>query len=156
MIFRRSRFHPSAQSTSTLNPNGPFSQPLNDYQLYTEHTVLGAALSQLMSPNGQNTSANSFDEVRSAGNEGVSIVSAPKNVKFLIPLGRPGVTSNDSTFGLIESTTRTITHMKDIFPLNGSPQCPAVTNLTSPDRDETGKSDGEESPLLANESRNQK
>lgn len=84
-----------------------------------------------MSPSSQNTTNNSIDETRApVANEGVSIVSAPKNVKFIIPLGRSGITSNDSTFGVIESTTRTITHVKDIFPLNSSlqPQTTTTTN----------------------------
>lgn len=151
VICRRSRFHPSAQSNSTVNPNGPFSHPLNECQFYTENSVLGAALNQLMSPNGHNASNHSFDEARTTGNEGVSIVSAPKNVKFLIPLGRSGITSNDSTFGLIESSTRTITHVKDIFPFSGAIQSqPATSNAEEPI-----KSDSEESPLLENETRNQ-
>jgi hypothetical protein len=81
-----------------------------------------------MSPTSQTATTNSTDDTRTATNEGVSIVSAPKNVKFLIPLGRSGVTSNDSTFSVIESTTRTITHVKDIFPLNPSSQFLTTAN----------------------------
>jgi hypothetical protein len=81
-----------------------------------------------MSPTSQTATTNSTDDTRTTTNEGVSIVSAPKNVKFLIPLGRSGLTSNDSTFSVIESTTRTITHVKDIFPLNPSSQSQTTTN----------------------------
>ncbi|CAF4781829.1 unnamed protein product, partial [Rotaria magnacalcarata] len=35
--------------------------------------------------------------------------------------------SNESTFGVIESSTRTITHMKDIFSLNSPPSSQKVT-----------------------------
>ena len=51
-------------------------------------------------------------------NEGVSIVAAPKNIKFHVPLSRSGMNSNESTFRVIDSTTAPITHVKDIFPLN--------------------------------------
>jgi hypothetical protein len=83
----------------------------------------------------------------------VSIVSAPKNVKFIIPLGRSGITSNESTFGVIESTTRTITHVKDIFPLN--PISQSQIN-TEEHQQEMTKSDSEEIPLLSNENSNEK
>ncbi len=46
---------------------------------------------------------------------------------FLIPFGRSGMTSNESTFSVIESTTRTITHVKDIFPLNSLSQSQTTT-----------------------------
>lgn len=82
-----------------------------------------------MSPTTQSNTNNSIDEPRTTTNEGVSIVSAPKNVKFLVPLGRSGLGSNESTFGVIESTTRTITHVKDIFPLNSSAQSQTTTTV---------------------------
>ena len=182
--FRRSRFHLQSQSTSTVNHhhshhNGGLHDPFNDYQFYTEHSELGAALNRLMSPNQHYASTNAADDTRNPPNESVSIVSAPKNVKFLIPLGRSGLASNESTLGVIESTTRTITHIKDIFPLNASSQNQASTNSeeetvissslpNSPERaaataglsidaeqeglahDEGIKSDSEEMPLLAN------
>ncbi|CAF4328042.1 unnamed protein product, partial [Adineta steineri] len=134
---RRSRFHIQSQTSSTINNNQQHQQqqqhiPNNDafheYQFYSENSVLGAALNRLMSPTSQNTTIHSIDELRPQNNEGVSIISAPKNVKFLIPLNRTGITSNESTFGVIESTTRTITHVKDIFPLNPPVQSQITNN----------------------------
>jgi hypothetical protein len=118
-----------------------------------------------------------MDDPRTAANDGVSIISAPKNVKFLIPLNRSGITSNDSTFGVIDSTTRTITHVKDIFPLNPPLQSRITTNnggdvvtgssssnsiTTSSlfdagrrqDQNEMMKSDIEQQPLLLNDDSN--
>jgi hypothetical protein len=137
-----------------------------------------------MSPTSQITTTNSIDEARTNANEGVSIVSAPKNVKFIIPLGRSGITSNESTFGVIESTTRTITHVKDIFPLNPSVQSQTTTTTTTTnneddtvtaasssdstksstifdvghrqDQNEIIKSDNEQQPLLENNDLSQK
>jgi hypothetical protein len=138
-FFRRGRFHLQSQPSSTTNNNGhqtlTNNDPFNDYQFYTENSVLGAALSRLMSPTSQNETTHSIDETRATANEGVSIVSAPKNVKFIIPFGRPGIASNESTFGVIESTTRTITHVKDIFPLNSPLQSQITT--TSNNEDDT-------------------
>jgi hypothetical protein len=111
---------------------------------------------------------NSTDEMQVVANDKVSIVSAPKNVKFLIPLVRSGITSNESTFGVIESTTRTITHVKDIFSSNPSSesriQTTNETDTISPSsssnsaitaslfdiesRQDRTKSDSEEIPLL--------
>jgi hypothetical protein len=82
----------------------------------------------LLSTKSQNASNNSTDEIQVGGNDKVSFVSAPKNVKFLIPLGRAGITSNESTYGVIESTTRTITHVKDIFAYDPSLQSHMITN----------------------------
>jgi hypothetical protein len=115
-----------------------------------------------MSPTSPNTTNNSIDETRAAANEGVSIVSAPKNVKFIIPLGRSGITSNESTFGVIESTTRTITHMKDIFPLNSALQSQTTTTMISNgddtrlhhDQNEITKTDNEQQPSLQNSDSN--
>jgi hypothetical protein len=118
-----------------------------------------------MSPTSQNTTNNSIDETRATTNEGVSIVSAPKNVKFIIPLGRSGITSNESTFGVIESTTRTITHMKDIFPLNSTSQSQTTTTTLTingddtslrQDQNELSKTNGEQQPLLQNNDSNPK
>ena len=131
-----------------------------------------------MSPTSQTATNNSLEEARTTANEGVSIVSAPKNVKFLIPLGRSGITSNDSTFGVIESTTRTITHVKDLFPLNSTSQSQTTTInndddtiITSSnarrtstivdvdlchDQDDVIKNDNEQQPLLQNSDSNQK
>lgn len=110
------------------------SDPINDYQFYTEDSVLGAALHRLMSPTTPSTVNHSVEEARTTTNDGVSIVSAPKNVKFLVPLGRSGLASNESTFGVIESTTRTITHVKDIFPLNSSTQSQTVVTINNEDQ----------------------
>jgi len=183
-LFRRARFHLQSQPLSTTNNNGHQnlinSDAFNEYQFYTENSVLGAALNRLMSPTSQNTTIHSIDETRTTANEGVSIVSAPKNVKFIIPLVRSGLTSNESTFGVIESTTRTITHVKDIFPINSSLQSQTTTinngddtatastssnsTITSPffepgrrqDQNEIIKSDSEQQPLLQNSNSNQK
>lgn len=187
-FFRRSRFQLQSQSSSVTtnnnnnNQNLTNSDPFNEYQFYTENSVLGSALNRLMSPSSQNTTNNSIDEARTnVMNEGVSIVSAPKNVKFIIPLGRSGITSNDSTFGVIESTTRTITHMKDIFPLNSSLQSQTMSTINNEDdtvhqslssnsketstifdaglrhdQNDIIKNDNEEQPLLQNSDLNQK
>jgi hypothetical protein len=138
------------QTLSTSTANGQQLQFNNDYQFCDENNALTAALGQLLST----TSQNSTDEMRVAENDNkVSIVSAPKNVKFIIPLGRSGITSNESTFGVIESTTRTITHVKDIFPLN--PISQSQIN-TEEHQQEMTKSDSEEIPLLSNENSNEK
>ncbi|CAF3558384.1 unnamed protein product [Rotaria socialis] len=125
---RRFHFQRQSQPSSTINNNQHSTLPKNDsfneYQFYTDNSVLGAALNHLMS---QNSATNPNDEICTVPNEGVSIVSAPKNVKFLIPLARSGITSNESTFGVIESSTRTITHVKDIFSLNSPPPSQKVT-----------------------------
>jgi len=184
-LFRRARFHLQSQPLSTTNNNGHQnlinSDAFNEYQFYTENSVLGAALNRLMSPTSQNTTINSIDETRTTANEGVSIVSAPKNVKFIIPLVRSGLTSNESTFGVIESTTRTITHVKDIFPLNSSLQSQTTptnngddivttsssSNTVKPssslfdaarreDQNEIIKNDNEQQPLLPDNDLNQK
>jgi hypothetical protein len=188
-FFRRAQFHLQSQLPATTNNNNnnghqnlTNNDAFNEYQFYTENSVLGAALNRLMSPTSQNTTSNSIDETRATTNEGVSIVSAPKNVKFIIPLGRSGITSNDSTFGVIESTTRTITHVKDIFPLNSSLQSQTtptnngddiVTASSSlnagktsssslfnagrrEDQNEIIKNDNEEQSLLQNSDLNQK
>ena len=131
--------------------------------------MLGAALHQLMSPT-QSIMNHSVEEPRATTNEGVSIVSAPKNVKFLVPLGRSGLGSNESTYGVIESTTRTITHVKDIFPLNSSTQSQTTITLhnedeglttsafeTAVNQNEIINDSGEEQePLLSNNDTNQK
>ena len=149
-------------STSTAKNNGSF----NDYQFCPDNSVLGTALSQLLQATSRNTTINSTDEVHVTGNDKVSIVSGPKNVKFLIPFTRSGITSNESTLGLIESTTRTITHVKDIFPLNALSQSQTITNnetdtiTSAPSRNSASifdtehrqnrtNSDSEEIPLLS-------
>jgi len=116
LFFRRSRFHIQPLPTSTVKTN--------DHQFYPDNSVL----SQLFYTTSQNPTINSPDEIHVTGNDKVSIVSGPKNVKFLIPFARSGLTSNESTLGIIESTTRTITHVKDIFPLNPSSQSQTPTN----------------------------
>jgi len=138
------------QTLSTSTANGQQLQFNNDYQFCDENNALTAALGQLLSK----TSQNSTDEIHVAENDNkVSIVSAPKNVKFIIPLGRSGITSNESSFGVIESTTRTITHVKDIFPLN--PISQSQIN-TEEHQQEMTKSDSEDIPLLSNENSNEK
>jgi hypothetical protein len=113
------------------------------------------------------TSQKPSEEIRLGGNENkVSIVSAPKNVKFIIPMGRSGITSNESTYGVIDSTTRTITHVKDIFPLNplfqsqttnSSSNSVVTTSLFDTDqRNEVSKDDSEDIPLLPNENSDEK
>lgn len=181
VMLRRARYHQTAHGASNINHRGntsaSFNDAANEYQLYTEHTVLGAALNRLMSSNTRDSTSNSLDEARLPGSEGVSIVSAPKNVKFLIPLGRSGVTSNESTYGLVESTTRTITHVKDIFPFNPTAPHPSMVNQggntatgsssshsaetseiydqeQQQQRPDNVKSDSEEAPLLRNENSN--
>jgi hypothetical protein len=119
--------------------------------LYTDSSIFGAALTQLLSSNGTHT----LDETRATSNEGVSIVSAPKNVKFLIPLGRSGINSNESTFGLIESTTRTVTHVRDIFPANPVASStntiePPIESIDQANHQEMVISNSEEIPLLEN------
>jgi hypothetical protein len=138
------------QTLSASTANGQQLQFNNDYQFCDENSAITAALGQLLAT----TSQNSTDEVHTVENDNkVSFVSAPKNVKFIIPLGRSGVTSNESTFGVIESTKRTITHVKDIFPLN--PISQSQIN-TEENQQEITKSDSEEIPLLSNENSNDK
>ena len=131
-LSRKSRYHQTSQAASTSHhqvaQNNLLNDPTHDYQFYTEQSIIGAALNQMMSSNISNTAPNTTEESRASNNEGISIVSVPKNVKFLIPLGRSGMNSNESTFGLIESTTRTITHMKDVFPLTISTQSSSLMN----------------------------
>lgn len=159
LFFRRSRYH---QTSTTTNPNSTLNDSSAEYQLFTERSVLGAALNQMISSN----TRNSIDETRLNTSDGFSIVSAPKNVKFLIPLGRSGVTSNESTYGLVESTSRTITHVKDIFPLNssvGNSSNVQQTNVIGSSSSQTEslaadsmRNDSEDAPLLNEETFNQK
>ncbi len=129
--------------------------------------MITAALGQLLSTASQNPA----EEIRLTGNENkVSIVSGPKNVKFIIPFARSGITSNESSFGVIDSTTRTITHVKDIFPLNpllqsqidtfnhsSSSNSAITTPLFDTDQQqEMSKDDCEDTPLLPNEDSNEK
>ncbi len=130
--------------------------------------MITAALGQLLSKTSQNPTINS---AHTMNDNKVSIVSAPKNVKFIIPFGQSGGTSNESTFGVIESSTRTITHVKDIFSVNSLSQSQmtpnqesetVITSLSSnslatassfntEQQQEMMKSDSEEIPLLSNE-----
>lgn len=110
------------------NPDLLNTDPHNEYQLYPENNVLGAALGQLFSHSLQKKTMNPTDTICIEDNNKISIVTAPKNVKFLIPSGRSGITSNDSTFGVIEATKRTITHVKDLFPINSELESEAITN----------------------------
>jgi len=123
-----------------------------------ENSVVTAALGQLLSTTSQNPTINSKDEIRLTGNENtVSIVSAPKNVKFIIPLSRSGITSNESTFSVIESTTRKITHVKDIFPLNPLSQSQidtvTLTSSSNSEQIDPENQQDEEIPLLSKENK---
>ncbi|CAF0782612.1 unnamed protein product [Rotaria sordida] len=126
--FRHHQSQPSSILNTNHNQNLSNNESFNEYQLYTENSILGAALNRLMS---QNPTNNSMDETRTVPNENLSIVSAPKNVKFLIPLVRSGITSNESTFGGMESTTRNIRHVKDIFSLNSLSQSQPLTTINN-------------------------
>lgn len=156
---------------TTDRQNLPNNDSFNDYQFYPDNSVLNAAVSQLMHSRSQYTTINSTNEIRVAGNDRVSYVAGPKNVKFLVPLTQSGVTSNESTLGLVESTTRTITHVRDIFPLNSSLQSQTITNpevetITSSNsviraslfdvecRQTATQSDSEEIPLLPSDNSN--
>lgn len=101
-------------SNSRLRLQNRSNPNTNEYQFCTENSVITAALSHILS--------NSTDENK------LSIVSPPKNVKFVVPLTRSGMASNDSTYGVVDSTTRTITHVKDIFPLNLTSQSQIIAN----------------------------
>lgn len=129
----------------------------------------------------QNSTASMNEDKNASPNESISIFSAPKNVKFLIPLMRSGITSNESTLGVIESSTRSITHMKDIFPLNsaalsqketitenngGDTTTSSLLNSATvsscfdethhPNQNELNTSDNEQKPLLQNKDFDQK
>ena len=164
--YRRNRFRVQPQTTSNIHQSYLVnSDTLNDVEFVSENSVLGAALTKIMSSTLQNTANQSLDETRPTPSEGVSIVSVPKNVKFLIPLGRSGLASNESTFGVIESTTRTITHVKDIFPLKSPPinngdesgdvsSSSVFENGRRQDQNEIIRSESEQ-PLLENTDGNQ-
>lgn len=139
--------------TNNIRPNQTTNESFAEYQFCTENNVLTTALTQLLS------TAPTQNSTINDNNNKVSIVSAPKNVKFIIPLARSGITSNESTFGVIESTTRTITHVKDIFPLNPLTQSPSDSEQQQqqqPQRTAMTKSDSEEVPLLSNENSDDK
>ena len=120
--FRRSRYHTQVPSASTATTNFRDQQNLSndDYQFPMGNHVLPAAFGQLFSATSPNTTDQDNNEST------VAFVSAPKNVKFLIPLARSGADSNQSSFGVIDSTTGTITHVKDIFPFH--PLVPSAAN----------------------------
>lgn len=165
-LYRRNRFRVQPQTTSNIHQSYLVnSDTLNDVEFVSENSVLGAALTKIMSSTLQNTANQSLDETRPTPNESVSIVSVPKNVKFLIPLGRSGLASNESTFGVIESTTRTITHVKDIFPVKSPPisngdesgdvsSSSVFENGRRQDQNEIIRSESEQ-PLLENTDGNQ-
>lgn len=126
MFFSNTRLHMQNHPNPTTN----------QYQFCTENNVITTAFGQLLS--------NPTEENK------VSIASPPKNVKFIIPVSRSGVTSNESTFNAVDSTTRTITHVKDIFPLNFSLSQSQTTLV-----DTNMKNDSEEIPLLPIENSNE-
>ncbi|CAF4502299.1 unnamed protein product, partial [Rotaria socialis] len=135
-----SRLHvqpPFASTTNNNNNNNNNndhqqllnSDPYNEYQFYSGNSVLSSALDQLFSHSTQKNIMNSSDRVHAEDNSNkISIVAASKNVTFLIPSVRSGITPNDSAFDVNESTTRTITHVKDIFPANSSFQSHTITS----------------------------
>lgn len=83
-----------------------------------DNSLLGMALGQLLSTAAQQTYSSAANESGSNGNESVTILPGTKNVKFLIPMGRSGLTSNDSTLGTNERDDRVIRRVQDIFPSN--------------------------------------
>ncbi|CAF1462733.1 unnamed protein product [Rotaria magnacalcarata] len=135
-----SRLHiqpPSASTTNNNNNNNNNddhqqllnSDPYNEYQFYSGNSVLSSALDQLFSRSTQKNIMNSSDRVHAEDNSNkISIIAVSKNVTFLIPSDRSGITSNDSTFDVNESTTRTIAPVEDIFPVNSSLQSQTITS----------------------------
>ncbi|CAF4233344.1 unnamed protein product, partial [Rotaria sordida] len=131
---------------------------------------------QLFSNTPLNKTMNSTDKVLVNDSNKVSIISIPKHVKFLISSDLSDITSNDSTFGIIESTTGQITHVKDIFSVNfplesqiitknetdkviSSSSSNSVTNtllFNNKHQEEIVKNGNEESPLLMNDNFNDK
>ncbi|CAF2459125.1 unnamed protein product [Rotaria sp. Silwood2] len=128
---QRSRFHLQSQYTPSTSNNDHRNlsndDPFNEYEFHSENGVFSAALNRLFSNTLPNKTSNSTDEVLVYDNNKVSFVSVPKNVTFLIPSGLSGITSNDSTFSAIESTIRTTTHIKDIFPVKASSESQSIT-----------------------------
>ncbi|CAF3425386.1 unnamed protein product [Rotaria sp. Silwood1] len=172
---QRSRFHRQSQYTSSTNNNNHQNRSNNDssneYEFYYDNGVLGTALNQLFSNTSPNKTMNSIKEDSTDDNNKVSIASVPKNVTFLIPSSLSSITSNESTFDVIETTTRTTNHIKDIFSVN-SPlesqkitknETDTVTSSSSPNsvtntllfdkenEHKIVKNDSEESPLLEND-----
>ena len=159
--LRRSRFHSQGSSVSKSNSRDQQNLSNDNYQFSTDNEAITAALGQLFSTTSSNTNDHNSNENK------VSIVSAPKNVKFIIPLSRSGLDSNENTFGVIDSTTRTITHVKDIFPLNSlvassTTNHPPMINPSSSsifdteEQQDTSKDDYEDIPLLFQDHSNEK
>ncbi|CAF0763759.1 unnamed protein product [Rotaria sordida] len=177
---QRSRFHRQSQYKSTTNNNDhqnlTNNDPFNDYEVYSDNSVLSGAFNQLFSNTPLNKTMNSTDKVLVNDSNKVSIISIPKHVKFLISSDLSDITSNDSTFGIIESTTGQITHVKDIFSVNfplesqiitknetdkviSSSSSNSVTNtllFNNKHQEEIVKNGNEESPLLMNDNFNDK
>lgn len=158
-FFRRSRPRtPAAPVPTTTNFRDQQNLFNDDYQLSMGNHVLPAAFGQLFSTTSPNTTDHSNNENQ------VSFISAPKNVKFLIPLARSGADSNENTYSVIESTTRTITHVKDIFPFH--PPVPSATNnhqsstsilhTEDDEQHDMNKDDCEDLPLLFHDDSNDK
>lgn len=159
LLLRRSRLHHQGSSVLKSHSRDQVNLSNENYQFSTDNEMITAALGQLFST----TSSNTSDLVNNDNK--VSIVSAPKNVKFIIPLSRSGLDSNENTFGVIDSTTRTITHVKDIFPLNSFVSSPSANNhpsMANPsvsstfDTEDTNKDDCEDIPLLFQDHSNDK
>lgn len=139
----------------------------NNNQQNLSNNMITAAINQLLST----TSQKLTDEICFTGNENKVSIAAPKNVKFLIPFIRSGINSNESSLSVIDSTTRTITHVKDIFTLNNPTVQSQITNhetdtvtfssfpnsvIIDTEQPEMIKNDSEEIPLLFNENSNDK
>ncbi|CAF1132327.1 unnamed protein product [Didymodactylos carnosus] len=132
---RRSQFRVQQhQQQVNINDNKSIiNDSYDDYDLYAEKNVLSAALSRLLSPSSTipaNGGTNLLDEndvlISTRPSSSDYVVTDKKNVKFFIPLSRSGVTSNEDTIGVIESTSRRIAHVKDLFSYNNTLQ-PSIT-----------------------------
>ena len=106
-----------------------------------DNSLLGMALGQLLSTAAQQSYNSAANDSGSNGNESVTILPVTKNVKFLIPLDRSGLTSNDSTLGTNERDNREIPRVQDIFPSN-----PPEIDVRSNEPDSS-----EQIPLLGND-----
>ena len=122
-----------------------------------DNSLLGMALGRLLSTAAQQTYNSTTNESGSSGNESVTILPGTKNVKFLIPTGQSGLTSNESTVGANEMEQRVIPRVEDIFPshpLEHSERSNSATPASPSDvehRQDRTETDGEEIPLLAND-----
>ena len=88
---------------------------MNENRVRFDRNFLGTTINQLLSNGTQHSYINSGEEVYAVDADNLTVISAPKNVKFLIPLARSGLTSNESTFGVNEHDNRVIKNVRDIF-----------------------------------------